>query len=39
VRKLRAVGADVGHLVGDDQVVLGVDRDLDVVADDTPRFF
>jgi hypothetical protein len=28
--------ADVGHLVGDDQMVLGVDRGLDVVADD-PR--
>jgi hypothetical protein len=34
-RELRAVGADVGHLVRDDQMMLGVDRDLHVVADNT----
>jgi hypothetical protein len=27
--------ADIGHLVLDDQMMLGVDRDLHVVADDT----
>src|ERR1700730_2071522 len=40
VRKARSgnpsstVGADIGHLVCDDQMMLGVDRDLHVVADD-----
>ena len=34
-RKLRPVVTDVGHLMRDDQMMLGVDRDLDVVADDT----
>ena len=32
--ELRPVASDVGHLVGDDQVVLGVHCGLDVVADD-----
>ena len=32
--KLRPVGADVGHLMRDDQVMLGVDGDLHIVADD-----
>ena len=33
-RKLRPVVTDVGHLMRDDQMMLGVDRDLDVVADE-----
>ena len=33
--RLRPVVTDVGHLMRDDQMMLGVDRDLDVVADDT----
>ena len=32
--ELRAIRADVGHLVRDDQVVLRLDRHLHVVADD-----
>ena len=32
--QLRPVAADIGHLVRDDQMVLGVDGDLHVVADD-----
>jgi hypothetical protein len=32
--KLRAIGPDVGHLMRDDQMVLGVDGDLDIVTDD-----
>ena len=34
VRELRSVGPDVGHLMRDDQMMLGVDGDLDVVAHD-----
>jgi hypothetical protein len=34
VGELRPVGADVGHLMRDDQMMLGVDGDLDVVAYD-----
>jgi hypothetical protein len=33
--KLRPVAPDVGHLMRDDQMVFGVDGNLDVVADDT----
>ena len=32
--KLRPIGPDVGHLMRDDQMVLGVDGDLDIVAND-----
>jgi hypothetical protein len=32
--ELRAIRADIGDLVRDDQMVLGLDRDLHVVADD-----
>ena len=32
--ELRSVRADVGHLMGDNQMMLGIDCDLDVVADD-----
>src|ERR1700704_2191806 len=35
VRKLRSVGPDIGHFMCDDQMMLGVDGDLDVVAHDT----
>src|SRR3979409_2746722 len=35
VRKLRSVGPDIGHLMCDDQMMLGVDGDMHVVADDT----
>ncbi len=28
--------ADIGHLVSDDQMMLGLDRDLDVVANQAP---
>ena len=31
---MRPVGADVGDLVRDDQMVLGIDGHLDIVADD-----
>ncbi|SKY84766.1 Uncharacterised protein [Mycobacteroides abscessus subsp. massiliense] len=34
LRELGAVAADIGHLMGDDQVVPGIDRSLHVVADD-----
>jgi hypothetical protein len=34
-RELRPVSSDVGHLMGDDQMMYGVDGDLDIVADDT----
>ena len=34
VRELGAVGADVDHLVRHDQMMLGINRDLHVVADD-----
>ena len=33
-RQLRAVGADIGQLVRDDQMVLGVNGDLNIAADD-----
>jgi len=32
--KLRPVGTDVGHLMRDDQMMLGIDGHLHVVADD-----
>src|ERR1700730_5674719 len=35
IRELMAVGTDVRHLVRDNEMVLGVDRSLHVVADDT----
>src|SRR4029453_499281 len=34
-RELRPVGPDVGYLMRDNQVMLGIDRNLDVVAHDT----
>ena len=34
-RELRPVGPDVGYLMRDDQMMCGVDGDLDVIADDT----
>ena len=30
---MRAITTDIGHFVRDDEMVLGIDRDLDVVAD------
>ena len=33
--KLRPVAADVGHLMRDDQMVSGIDGDLNIVTDDT----
>ena len=35
ISELRSVRAAVRHLVRDDPVVLGIDRDLHIVADDT----
>src|SRR5712691_6904517 len=35
IRELMAVGTHIRHLMGDDDMVLGVDRSLHVVADDT----
>jgi hypothetical protein len=32
-RELAAIVADIGDLVGDDQVMLGVDSGLDIVSD------
>jgi hypothetical protein len=34
VRELRPVGPDVGHLMREDQMMRGVDGDLDIVAHD-----
>src|SRR5258708_34425457 len=31
--QLRPIAADIGHVMGDDQMVLGVDGDLRIVAD------
>ena len=36
--ELRAVAADIGDLVGEDEVMLGVDGKLDIVADDVCTF-
>jgi hypothetical protein len=33
--KLRPVAANVGHLMGDDQMMFDIDRDLDIVSDNT----
>jgi hypothetical protein len=30
---LRPIAADIGHVMGDDQMVLGIDGDLHIVAD------
>ncbi len=35
VRELRPIGPDVAHFMRDDQMMLGVDGDLDIVAHDT----
>ena len=33
VKRLRPIAADIGHVMGDDQMVLGIDGDLHIVAD------
>src|ERR1700729_4282276 len=33
--QLRPIAADIGHVMGDDQMVLGIDGDLHIVADNT----
>jgi hypothetical protein len=35
--KLRPIAANVGHLMGDDQMMFDIDRDLDILASSIAR--